>query len=726
MAKFRERNTVLRVLTLVLISSGGVVSPQALAQQYIFGRADVRTGNLPYDVVVADFNGDGKPDLAVTNNADNTVSILLAASQRTFMPKRDYPTGTSPKNLEAADFNDDGKVDLAIINSQANTVAILLGNGDGTFRAHVDYAVGGNPVGLLAVDLNLDKKLDLAIVNKNDNSVSALLGNGDGSFQTQRLSSVGSGPIALAKGDFNHDGMPDLVTPNTDDGTLSVLLSKGDGTFTRVDTLPIASPQSIGALVVGDFDHDGEIDVALTDGRNRQLLLLKGNGNGTFGVPVTVNPGSSFLTNSLAAGDFNEDGKLDLLVGGFYVLLGKGNGTFRPPLSSPLVAFTGGFAIADLNRDGKLDLVVPDSVNTVGIVLGNEDGTFGTFMSVSLAATAYGTNAGVAADFNGDGNLDLAVAESTFTNGQVSVELGKGNGTFRKPIVSPLASPIFDNQNFMLAADFNGDGMPDLAILDMQSAGYEILLGNGDGTFQSPIDTPVTNLIGIAAGDLNGDGKADLIVVTYDNSGSSFTIYLSNGDGTFAKGATYVDPSYLGVTLADVNQDGKLDVVDANENVLVFLGNGDGTFQPAIIGPSVPANSRPVAGDFNGDGKVDLVIESAGLAFFAGNGDGTFQRPVYSDRTYYFSGRLFAADFNSDGKLDILSSYPDNLYSGAAIMVGDGKGHFDLPVSYIAVNQTEALVPGDFNSDGVSDVALVNGSAFSSSAGVLLFLSTPR
>jgi hypothetical protein len=728
MPEFQKRNTGLRVLISLLVFSVGCLSPQALAQHYIFGRADVRTGNVPYDVVVADFNGDGKPDLAVTNNADNTVSIILAARDGIFTPKRDYLTGNSPTNLVAADFNNDGKVDLAVINNQDGTVSVLLGNGDGTFRAHVDYTVGNNPVGLVAANFKRDNKVDLAIVNQADNSVSILLGNGDGTFQTQRPSSVGAGPIAVAKGDFNNDGMEDLITANSDAGSASALLSNGDGTFTRMDTLSIASPQSIGALAVGDFERHGKLDIAVTDRQNRNVLFLKGNGDGTFGSPVAVNPGSQFLSNSIAVGDFNGDGKLDLLVGGFYVLLGKGNGTFRPPLSSPFLAFTSSLAVADINGDGRLDLVVPDSVNTIGIVLGNADGTFGSFKSVRLARTIYGTNAGVAADFNGDGYLDLAVAENTFTNGQVSVELGRGDGTFQNPRVSPLSSPISNNQNFMLAADFNGDGFLDLAILDMNSSGYEILLGKGDGTFQPPIDNLVTNLIGIAAGDLNGDGKADLIVVSFDNTGSSFTVYLSNGDGTFAKGATYIAPSYLGVTLADVNQDGKLDVVDANQSgpVLVFLGNGDGTFQSAIVGPSVPANSRPVAGDFNGDGKVDLVIESAGLAFLAGNGDGTFQTPVYSDRIYLYSGSLFAADFNGDGKLDLLSSAPDNSYSGAAIMTGDGRGHFSLPMSYIAVGPTEALIPGDFNSDGISDLALVNGSASSSSAGVLLFLSTSR
>ena len=704
---------------LAFIAAVVASTPMVWAQSYIFNRADFPTGTSPAAVIIADFNGDGKSDLAVANYADNTVSILLGIPGGTFAPQKSYVTGTSPTGLVTADFNRDGKLDLAVVNYQANTVSVLLGNGDGTFQTHTDYATGNHPFAVVAADFNADGKIDLAIANENlivgnPDTVSILLGNGDGSFTAQTAVPVGAQPIWLASADFNGDGRVDLITSNIGDGTVTVLLSNGDGTFTRIDSPSGLFPgPNRSVLTVGDFNGDGKLDVVVSS-ESAQLFLLLGNGDGSFQAPVVIPNSLVGGITFVLAGDFNHDGRLDLLQQGTVVLLGNGDGTFQPPVASPLGVTTSAasFAAADFNGDGALDLVATDSnLNSVDVFLGNGDGTFGSASTFALAANIYFLDAAVVADFNGDGKLDVAVAEVNFPNGQVSVQLGNGDGTFQAPIVSPLSIQGVNNGGWMIAADFNGDGKPDLVIMDDYAVGFEVLMGNGDGTFQPPVNTPLNyTVLSLAVGDFNGDGKADAVTTT-NGSGAglnpSMNIYLGMGDGSFRLGATHAVLPYSNVVVADVNQDGKPDLIVTGFGapLQVFLGNGNGTLKSPISGPTGIFSGIPVVADFNGDERPDIAVGTyTGIAFLAGNGDGTFQAPVYSlcglacsgsvtAPPLGFSGGMVAGDFNGDGRLDLASAPPfDTVLGGPVVMVGNGDGTFQAP-SLTAVEQQAARLP---------------------------------
>jgi len=718
---------------LAFVAAIVISSPMVWAQSYIYNRADFPTGTSPAAVIIADFNGDGKSDLAVANYADNTVSILLGIPGGTFAPQKTYATGTSPTGLATADFNGDGKLDLAVVNYQANTVSVLLGNGDGTFQTHTDYATGNHPFAVVAADFNGDGKIDLAIANQNltignADTVSILLGNGDGSFAPQTTVAVGAQPIWLASGDFNGDGKVDLITSNIGDGTVTVLLSNGDGTFTRIDSASGLFPgPNRSVLTVGDFNGDGKLD-AVVSSESAQLFLLLGNGDGSFQAPVVIPNSLVGGITFVLASDFNHDGKLDLLQQGTVVLLGNGDGTFQPPVASPLGVTTSAasFAAADFNGDGALDLVATDSnLNSVDVFLGNGDGTFGSASTFALAANIYFLDAAVVADFNGDGKLDVAVAEVNFPNGQVSVQLGNGDGTFQEPIVSPLGIQGVNNGGLMITGDFNGDGKTDLVIMGDYAMGFEVLMGNGNGTFQPPVNTSLNYTVqSLAVGDFNGDGKADVVATVGNNVlNPSMNIYLGTGDGSFRLGATYVVLPYSNVVVADVNRDGKPDLIVTGFGapLQVFLGNGDGTFKSPISGPTGLFSGIPVVADFNGDGKPDIAVGTyTGIAFLAGNGDGTFQAPVYSlcglpcsgsptAPPLGFSGGMVAGDFNGDGKLDLASAPPFNQsLGGPVVMVGNGDGTFQAPFAY--GGGTAGGLVGDFNSDGISDLA-VAGSA---------------
>ena len=348
-------------------------------------------------------------------------------------------------------------------------------------------------------------------------------------------------------------------------------------------------------------------------------------------------------------------------------------------------------AVADVNGDGKPDIVVANnSTNSVCVLLGNGDGTFQA--AVSYGSGGYNPDSVAVADVNGDGKPDLVVANlcanvgnvCTGIQGSVGVLLGNGDGTFQAA-VSYVSGATYARS--VAVADVNGDGIPDILVANSATPGNPlsgsvgVLLGNGDGTFQAVVSygSGGYNGLSVAVADVNGDGKPDLLVanecVDSNCATGSMGVLLGNGDGTFQAAVSYGSGGVgaTSVAVVDVNGDGKLDLLVANTNVNnnngngvvgVLLGNGDGTFQAAVSYSSggVGATSVAVA-DVNGDGKLDLVVANqcadvscvnGSLGVLLGNGDGTFQAAVSygSGGPYAFS--VAVADVNGDGKPDLV------------------------------------------------------------------------
>ena len=351
----------------------------------------VAAPNGSYAVVVADFNGDAKPDLAVEGSF--SLAILLGNGDGTFNAASGSPINlisASQANdpiasgLVLGDFNNDGKIDLAVLDSGYTTdnVPVFLSNGDGTFTPSSAPGTTNATAAcsIAATDFNHDGNLDLGVGNGVYGGVSILLGYGDAAFNLVPAPPVPAPAIAgcsLAVGDFNGDGILDMAVPDITDNTVTILLGNGDGTFTQANGSPISIPGGPSAIAVGDFNGDGKLDLAITNATNNTVTILLGNGDGTFtqanGSPIAVgnNP------DAIVAADFLNNGKLDLAVANFNdntvtLLLGNGDGTFTQASSSPIVVGNGptSLAVADFNDDGRLDLVVTNQTDgTVSILI---------------------------------------------------------------------------------------------------------------------------------------------------------------------------------------------------------------------------------------------------------------------------------------------------------------------------------------------------------------------
>jgi hypothetical protein len=713
----------LAILTLLTLTApcGAIVVPQ-----YTFGRHDFPTGSFPSAVVIADVNGDGSEDLIVANQLDNTVSVFLGRSNGIFGGRQNFPTAAGPIALVAADFNHDGKLDLAVVASSANVVSVLLGNGNGTFKPSIDYPTGQSPLALVAGDFNHDRNVDLAVVNSCSpscaNTVSILLGNADGTFQSKKDYPVGDTPIAIATQDLNGDGNLDLAVANSGGNSISILLGNANGTFKpSVETATQAGPCGI---AIGDFNGDKIPDLAVThQDAPWALTILQGNGDGTFQAEQQV--AKLVDTYQVVAVDVNRDGKTDLVLtvvsqGGVLIFVGKGNGTFQSPVNYTTGTYAYGLAVQDVTGDGNRDLVVTDQESHyLTVLLGNGDGTFGPRTNLpSAPANPYQLVAVSSAvgDFNGDGVPDLAVAEGNFNylSGGVLLLLGTGKGKFRLPLFTD-SQGAFD----VVTADFNGDGHLDVAVAN--GNGAAVMLGSGDGKFAAPIqvlNTLATPARGLVAGDFNNDGNQDLVVLANGFAQSNpINMFLGKGDGTFQAPKQFWSSSSVPMAIAsgDFNRDGKLDlVVTVNPNgIAVMLGNGDGTFQaPVSYSTDQLPNGLAVA-DVNGDGILDILATSDLVDVFLGKGDGTFASRIdYPAGS--FPGPLATGDFNGDGILDIaVAAEGSGAMGNIEILLGTGSGKFAHPVEVASpAAYIGRLTAGDLNQDGTSNLVAAGGSLF--------------
>lgn len=550
-----------------------------------------------------------------------------------------------------------------------------------SFSAPSGFAAGTFPNTVVTTDFNGDGRLDLAVLNVGSDDVSVLLGTGDGAFQATRNRYILGGwqPHTLAVGDFNGDGRPDIVAPSSGSsiGGVEVFLGNGDGSFQQSTNTSTEGNSSL-AMAVGDFDGDGNLDLAVTGftadyvpgdpSAASEISVLMGHGDGTFAVAGFCDVSSGLYAPSIATGDFNSDGKLDLVFADQYagavgVMLGDGNfGGFTAAQYFAAGSYPVSVAVADLNGDGKLDLVTANS-GSLSVLLGNGDGAF-------QAAKDYATGSCgfvAVADFNGDGKPDL-VTEHPIDD-SIGVLLGDGDGSFGSAQVYAAGGP-----NAVAAGDFNGDGWTDVAAASTSPSTVSVLLN--DGIWGGPPPAPSLRINNAIVTEGNtGTGAATFTVSLSAASTNSITIDYMTGDATatssndyqaasgtltFAPGETSKIITVLvnGDRLAEPNETFAVNLTGAT-NANIADGQGIATIlddEPRISITDATVNdgnsgTRPIAftvsmaaaydvpvpisyatANYTATAGSDYQAKSGTLTIPAGQTSGTITVLVYGDR----------------------------------------------------------------------------------------------
>jgi RHS repeat-associated protein len=642
------------------------------------------------------------------------------------------PTAT-PTGVVAADFNRDGKQDLAVSSRDEGKIRIAFGNNDGTFQTPVAYTTGSQPGDIKTADFNADGYPDLVNVN-GASTVSVLLGTSSGTFPTSTAYTVAAGPKAVAIGDLNRDGKLDLVTAGTSTNAVSILLGNGNGTFQAQTTLAVGSMQD--SIALGDLNRDGKLDIVIGRSSSNLLGVFLGNGNGTFQAQTTTALSTS--SNSLALGDLNRDGILDAVVGSanqtLSVLVGTASGSFQAPVNYTVAgSYPNAVAIGDMNDDTLPDVAVTTMYGGTVVAFLNT-GTGGLVAQSQTYTIGTNANAGKLIDLNSDSKLDLVAlswgttfsAVNVFLNTTPSTPAKLSAPSFGAATPTPTAWTAFAPA----AGDFNNDGITDLAVSQREYASIVIMLGNGNGTYQTPTWINVGSLpYALVVGDLNRDGNADIVVA--NRNGNSINVLLGAGNGTFqVQAALSVGTQPHALTLGDLNRDGKLDLVVASRgssSVIVLLGSGTGTF-PTQTAYTVGTSPESVAlGDLNRDGKLDLAVANAGsstVRILLGNGDGTLILQTTPLTTLSGGSSLAIGDLNRDGKLDIAVTEQTFCCSAGAVRVflGAGNGTFGSGTTFTVSANPIGIAIGDLNDDGAND--LMVSTWYGGNAGVLINTGT--
>ncbi len=671
---------------------------------------------------VTDFNGDGYRDAVQSYNDvsfvkavrvliyDEYYSSFTAAWTHTTEPNiHDFPC--------VADFNNDGKIDFATTNEDNLYISVWINNGGSSFSSNVNYSAGRATDALYSADLNGDGYADLVTVNRSFDDVSVLLNNGNGTFGSPSLYDTDVEPNSMVLVDLDDDGDLDIATANPVPKTVTVLLNDGFGDFSssRTEFSCGQTNRSPGHITAGDFDGDGDMDLATSNGGYYSSYIYV-----LFNIAqpqvVSTSPGMNDIDvdpspDITVTFDMDMDGAtidsnsfiVNTRTDGFAAGSVSYDNPSRTATFNPTYDFDEGeFLTVSLTHDIESAEGVALQPYVWSFTARTDAGSAGFNADVT-----YGTGVlpryVLAADLNGDGHLDLAVANRN--SHYMSILINNGDGTYASHVTYPTGQyPLY-----LSAADLDDDGDVDIAVANSGDDDISILKNYGNGTFYPRTDYPTENYpSSIHGGDMDGDGDIDLVT----GCGSNVAVLLNSGTGAFPSYESYHTGSNVSrAYILDANNDGALDVaaVQVNTNsVVLMMNSGYGTL---AVGETVSTGDDPgkmCAADFDGDGDLDMAVTNRAddnITYIRGGGNGYF-----SSEAVYATGdgpvEIVAADFDADGDMDLAAAnYTDQNVS---ILINSGAGTFSSGGTYGAGGGTFGLFSADLDGNGTMDLVTTN------------------
>ena len=664
------------------------------------GTSSVPVGTVPVEVVAADVDGDGDLDLLATNQNSNTVSVRLNNGTGTFSGTTDVPMGDFPTgNVAAADVDGDGDLDLLTPNYTGRTVSVRLNNGTGTFSGTTELAVSGAATYVVAADLDGDNDLDFLVANQGSSVVDVRLNQLAATAPTvvnftptsgatgTSVMITGTNFIGVTSVTFNGMVASGFVVNSATQITVPVpagattgpiAVTTPGGTGTSATSFTVTVPPVVPVVTstsptrnANAAPRPGNVVLtysqAISSATAGTVRVFSGRAGGrkaltsasASGNTVTLDPAQDFKPGETVlvtapATVLNTGGVAARpYVYQFTAQAGVGPGTFSGGSEVAMGIFPRSVVAADVNGDGNLDLLTANATsNTVSVRLNNGLGVFSGSQEVGVGTTPLSV---ATADIDGDGDLDLLAANSGANT--VSVRLNNGSGTFGGGSEVAVGNTPYS----IVAADVDGDGDLDFLAANDFGNTVSVRLNSGSGAFSGTQEVPVGNMaISLVAADVDGDGDLDFL--TANNFGNTVSVRLNDGTGTF--GGTQevaVGASPVGVVAADVDGDGDLDLLTANQTpntVSVRLNNGLGIFGS---GSEVAVGLGPVkltAADIDGDGDLDLLTANNldnTASIRLNNGLGSFSggsEVAMGTRT----NSVTAADVDGDGDLDLLTA----------------------------------------------------------------------
>ncbi|MCB0319555.1 MAG: VCBS repeat-containing protein, partial [Bdellovibrionales bacterium] len=702
-------------------------------------------GNVQF-TALADFDGDGNPDLLQLSNSLDFALVSLGNGNGTFQAGFTLTLdGTGNSGGTFGDFDNDGNLDIATNNKTTGGVRIFHGNGDGNFNLGVDYAGSTNGAELESADVDGDGVLDLISANGTSNSVSVYLGNSNGTFSAETVTNFAGTVNDLTVDDMNGDGIADLNV--SAGGSLKTLTGNSDGTFNAASFNFSISADDVQSL---DLNNDGRLDLVAVDKSTDSARVFLGNGDGTYLAPSTVLLGDG--PDQILFGDINGDGRTDLVTtlendNAVTVSFGNSDGTFA--LGVSLYAYgpdPSALSLADLNNDGSIDIVATTPSETL-VYLGNTQTVDLNDLigSGTYTRSSVGGSAGSTPPPDPGSSLSLTpvqITDSAITTGLIATgfnvyqdDNGLGLQTIKidnGSTVSTLTvtrdatlmtvneetgySVIKSTENFL---GYNTANDEQLFLVDTTGTVVQQITENGvqtvgDGTFTSA-QTNLDSFSSVVTGDFTGDGYADYITIATTGSTNSVRLYTGLGNGSFQSRITLTsNPLIDQIFVGDFDEDGKTDFMlrsSVFSGALLYSGNGDGTFlAPTTVAQGVSGIDD--VGDFNNDGHIDILSDAGGGTISFGNGNGTFQAagPVINTLS-----NAIVQDLDNDGNLDIVSSQTGG--NQINVLYGNGDGTFSINTFTARSSWVTSLDLIDYDSDGNVDIAATD--AFGGSLEVL-------